>query len=154
MPSEGLTVDAALLGLRIAFALLLYLFVFRVIAVLRHGLEEPPVAAAEAPATPVSAEGGALVVVDGSEEYAPGTAFAVEPLTLIGRSDEAAVPLHDSTISAEHALVTLQRGALYIEDRGSRNGTFVNRARVDGPTRLNFGDVIQVGRVRLKLVRT
>jgi pSer/pThr/pTyr-binding forkhead associated (FHA) protein len=49
---------------------------------------------------------------------------------------------HDPTISPIHAFLTWRDEMLILRDAGSRNGTFV---RVTGPTRLEYGDVIQCG---------
>jgi DNA-binding NtrC family response regulator len=52
----------------------------------------------------------------------------------------------DGRVSARHARITRQGKALHIVDLDSRNGTFVNGRRVEGPTRLVDGDVVLVGR--------
>ncbi len=40
-----------------------------------------------------------------------------------------------------------------MQDLGSTNGTFVNGQRVTASTRLDYGDILAVGGVRMKLVR-
>jgi DNA-binding NtrC family response regulator len=52
----------------------------------------------------------------------------------------------DGRVSARHARITRQGKSLHIVDLDSRNGTFVNGRRIDGPTRLADGDVVMVGR--------
>ena len=56
--------------------------------------------------------------------------------------------------SRQHALLTLDRGTMTLEDLNSLNGTFVNRCRLHpGQQRaLQHGDVIQVGTVQLRVV--
>jgi hypothetical protein len=56
--------------------------------------------------------------------------------------------------SRQHAVITLEEGRLVIEDLGSLNGTFVNRARVHPGQiqELQENDVIQVGTVHMKVV--
>ena len=56
--------------------------------------------------------------------------------------------------SRQHAVITLDNGALAIEDLNSLNGTFVNRTRVHpGQVReLHENDVIQVGTVHMKVI--
>src|SRR5262249_35118452 len=39
---------------------------------------------------------------------------------------------------------------VFVEDLGSRNGTVVNGTRIAGPTRLNVGDVVEVGGQRFR----
>jgi hypothetical protein len=62
----------------------------------------------------------------------------------IGRKHGNEVQLNDITVSGRHALITVVRGKVFVEDLGSTNGTLVN----GGPIRkvfLKHGDVIQVG---------
>ena len=40
-------------------------------------------------------------------------------------------------------------GAQEIEDRGSLNGTYLNRKRIEAPGRLSDGDELQIGKYRL-----
>jgi DNA-binding NtrC family response regulator len=52
----------------------------------------------------------------------------------------------DGRVSAQHARITRSGRTLHIVDLDSRNGTFVNGRRIEGPTKLVDGDVILVGR--------
>jgi pSer/pThr/pTyr-binding forkhead associated (FHA) protein len=61
---------------------------------------------------------------------------------------EVAVPW-DTEVSRAHALLEQVGGAWTVEDRGSRNGTSVNAARISGPHVLHDGDVVRVGRTQL-----
>ncbi|MFO0849366.1 MAG: FHA domain-containing protein [Gemmataceae bacterium] len=56
--------------------------------------------------------------------------------------------------SRVHAVVTVDRGGLTVEDLYSLNGTFVNRQRVHPgqAVPLRPGDVVQVGTVQLRVV--
>ncbi len=64
--------------------------------------------------------------------------------TVIGRGAQADVKVIDEGISRVHARIVHQGGDLYIEDMGSKNGTFANGARITRH-RLSDGDKIQVG---------
>ncbi|MCW5807263.1 MAG: sigma-54-dependent Fis family transcriptional regulator [Deltaproteobacteria bacterium] len=57
--------------------------------------------------------------------------------------------LPDARISSDHARLTFVGRRWHVEDQRSRNGTFVNGARVDRAT-LADGDVIDVGQVILR----
>jgi hypothetical protein len=96
----------------------------------------------------VGVQGPALMVRAGGGHV--GETFLPKPeRTLIGRSPECDIFLDDVTVSRKHAV--LLRGAageFTIEDQGSLNGTFVNRARIES-ARLEDGDELQIGKYRL-----
>jgi len=131
---------------RLLFLGVLYLFLFRIARALVGDLR----AAAREP----GAELGRLVVVSSpAGEPAEGTSLALDAIATIGRDVNNAVVVEDQFVSAEHAILTFRGRAWYIEDLESTNGTFVNGSPVDGVAPLGFGDVIQVGQVRLRLER-
>jgi pSer/pThr/pTyr-binding forkhead associated (FHA) protein len=53
--------------------------------------------------------------------------------------------IDDPQVSRRHASVRPAGDGLEVEDHGSRNGTWVNGARVGGPTRLAPGDRVRLG---------
>ena len=65
--------------------------------------------------------------------------------TVIGRSPDCDVFLDDVTVSRRHAVLVDEGGRFSIEDQGSLNGTFVNRARIDR-VELENGDEVQIGK--------
>jgi hypothetical protein len=95
----------------------------------------------------IKGEGPALVVRSGGGRA--GEHFLLESEeTTVGRSPDCDVFLDDVTVSRRHALVVLRDGRFFIEDRGSLNGTFLNRRRIEsGP--LEDGDELQIGKYRL-----
>jgi pSer/pThr/pTyr-binding forkhead associated (FHA) protein len=64
----------------------------------------------------------------------------------IGRIADCWLTLDDELASRHHARLHAGGGVLEIEDLGSRNGTFINGARLDGRTMLRDGDRIRIGR--------
>jgi len=69
------------------------------------------------------------------------------PLTnemTIGRQGDCAIQLTDPQVSQKHARLFLKTGAYYIEDLGSRNGTYVNGQRTS-QAKLSTGDSILIG---------
>jgi len=141
--------DILLLFLRFLLAGLLYAFLGAVLVMLwrdlRRGTTERPDWRPES----------RLVILDGAAEstdgLAPGTAFPLQPVTSIGRSPSNAVVVPDTYASSQHALLTWREGQWWLEDRNSRNGTRLNGRPVEEPTLVSAGDVIAVGRTRLKL---
>jgi hypothetical protein len=131
---------------RLLFLGLLYLFLFRIARALVGDLR----AAAREP----GAELGRLVVVSSpAGEPEEGTSLALDAIATLGRDVNNAVVVEDQFVSAEHAILTFRGRAWYLEDLGSTNGTFVNGSPVEGVAPLGFGDVIQLGQVRLRLER-
>ena len=66
----------------------------------------------------------------------------------VGRNPEAGLrfdPQQDLAVSGKHAVFTWNRACWVLEDLGSRNGTFVNGHRVEGPVQLRDGDTIRFG---------
>src|SRR3972149_9426400 len=63
---------------------------------------------------------------------------------LIGRGAECDIAIPDRQISRHHARLRRTPQGSLIEDLGSKNGTYVNGARITTPTVLQDGDVIQV----------
>ncbi|MEM9347543.1 MAG: FHA domain-containing protein [Planctomycetota bacterium] len=61
--------------------------------------------------------------------------------------------LQDSRVSKNHAEIYFENDLWLLKDLGSANGTFVNRQKVDGLTELEPGDLVQMGRVLIKVVR-
>jgi pSer/pThr/pTyr-binding forkhead associated (FHA) protein len=62
----------------------------------------------------------------------------------IGRDERADIPLIDARVSWEHAVLRAEGGTWVLEDRNSRNGTFlgserVGRLEINGPYVLHLG---------------
>jgi pSer/pThr/pTyr-binding forkhead associated (FHA) protein len=95
----------------------------------------------------IKAEGPALVVRSGGGRA--GEHFLLEKeSTTVGRSPDCDVFLDDVTVSRRHAQVLRSDGQFLIEDKGSLNGTFLNRRRIESG-RLEDGDEVQIGKYKL-----
>ena len=105
----------------------------------------------EGPLDELATEGPALVVRSGGGRA--GEYFAPQgERTTIGRSPDCNIFLDDVTVSRRHAVLIQRDGEISIEDLGSLNGTFVNRRRIESPTRLQSGDEVQIGKYRLSFI--
>jgi DNA-binding winged helix-turn-helix (wHTH) protein len=82
----------------------------------------------------------------GREEFAIFGAGAV-----IGRAPEVDIRLDSPRVSRHHARLSLGDAGITIDDLGSRNGTFVNDCRIEGPTQLESGATLRIGGFRLVL---
>ncbi|MBV9180961.1 MAG: SpoIIE family protein phosphatase [Acidobacteria bacterium] len=82
-----------------------------------------------------------LIFVHGSDQrtlYLDHTPFT------IGRKVEKDLAIADPRVSRDHALIVSENGSFYVEDQGSKHGTFVNGERVERKMlerndRLEFG---------------
>ena len=78
-----------------------------------------------------------------------GTRYLVtNTYTTIGRHPESDIFLDDVTVSRRHAEVHLEGEAVLLNDAGSLNGTYLNRARIESSS-LRSGDEVQIGKFKL-----
>jgi hypothetical protein len=155
--------DAVLTVLKFCLLALLYLFLVRIVWIVARELRGTP-APVPAPApmpipvptvaskTAARKRGWRLVVVQPESERS--RAFALDGDATLGRGGGCTIPLSfDTFVSQVHARVSERDGALWIEDTGSTNGTYVNGERIDKPTKLRKGDRVQLGETVLEADR-
>ncbi|HEX2551915.1 MAG TPA: FHA domain-containing protein, partial [Nocardioidaceae bacterium] len=70
---------------------------------------------------------------------------------LIGRADDSTLVLDDDYASTRHARIAQQGDDWYVEDLGSTNGTYLDRAKVTGPTRVPLGVPVRIGKTVIEL---
>lgn len=68
-----------------------------------------------------------------------------EGITYLGRADENDIVLGGDLVSRRHARLVLEGGHLRVEDLGSRNGSRLNGAPIQGSAELSPGDTISLG---------
>ncbi|MFN8533888.1 MAG: FHA domain-containing protein [Dehalococcoidia bacterium] len=139
--------DVAILGLRILFVILLYLFLLLLGVLIWRDLNARP-------AEPAAARGSGAVlrVVDGAGSgLKRGAVLVLGHEATIGRSAGSGLVIPDDTVSSRHALLRQVDGRWWLEDLGSTNGTRVNGRPVAGSTVVVIGDVLELGGVRLRL---
>ena len=74
---------------------------------------------------------------------------------MIGRGSDCQIILPERQVSRYHAKITSEQGVYILHDLGSKNGTHLNGARVQGSTQLRDGDEIQIAlRVKLLFIGT
>jgi FHA domain-containing protein len=157
MIASGTTVESVLLALKIAFLVLLYLFIWRIVRTASRDLRLPQesfvLRPAPAAVRPSPATRSQRLVVARSGVLEPGESFELDatPLT-VGRGGQNDVSLNgDDFASARHVRIEPRRDGVWVHDLGSTNGTYVNGVRIDAPRRLAAGDVVRVGETELRL---
>ena len=63
----------------------------------------------------------------------------------IGRDPACECRIEDKSISARHAVLSYHHGQWWVEDLGSKNGTFLNDVTVSGAVVLTTGDQLRCG---------
>lgn len=69
----------------------------------------------------------------------------------VGRDVELDLTLRDKSVSRLHAELLLGAGGMQVRDRGSTNGTWVNRCRVETPVTLQRGDILHFGDIEFRV---
>src|ERR671934_3090951 len=155
---DSAAVDEVLLVLKIAFLVLLSLFIWRIVRTASRDLRLPQESFILAPSSqpgvhpaqrgPVT---GRLVVMK-SPDLDEGTDFELDSAQLtIGRGGQNDIAVTtDEYASARHARFEPRQDGVWLQDLGSTNGTYLNGTRLDRPRRLTPGDIVRVGDTDLR----
>lgn len=74
--------------------------------------------------------------------------------TTIGRDPSCDIQLQlDNLISRKHATIRRENGNYWIEDLGSRNGTFIKEQAIKGKTQLSLETVFRIGATEMRLLK-
>lgn len=155
---DSAAVDEVLLILKIAFLVLLYTFIWRIVRTASRDLRLPqesfvlaPSAAAGMHASRPGLQTGHLVVVK-SADLQSGEDFELNSAQLtIGRGSQNDIAISsDEYASARHARFEPRQDGVWVQDLGSTNGTYLNGTRLDRPRRLSRGDIVRIGETDLR----
>lgn len=145
--------------LKLCLLALLYLFFLRVLWAVWSQVRAPRTRAARAREGSTkrrrrsrrasAAATGRLVVREPAE--LAGREFALGDELTVGRAAGCQVTLDDTYASQLHARIFRREGDFLVEDLGSTNGTYLNRARVSGPMVMRAGDRLQIGSTVMEL---
>ena len=161
-PVGAIDAEETLLVLKVAFLVLLYLFIWAVVRSATRDLRTAPqeslvIGAQEADVLrarygQVVETPSARLLVMSSPALDVGSTLEVTAPIRLGRGGENAVELAgDDFVSSRHAVLEPRNDGLWVEDIGSTNGTFVNGARVTTARVLRAGDVVRIGQTELRV---
>jgi len=159
VPLADAVPEAALTVLKFCFLALVYLFLWRVVRVVVLELRAPALAGA-APEGPARAsttsrsdrKGARLRILEPAEHR--GESYPLGDEITVGRGGGCGIVLTaDEFVSTVHARVFRRGDDVFVEDLGSRNGTFVNGERVTATTQIRRGDRVQFGQTVAEMAR-
>jgi len=132
------------LVLRVGLAIVLYLFLWRILQILRQELKQQGdiLSLRIRPGIHINA------VLDTGKEYSYNF---WQPEILIGRSPTCNIAINDKSLSAGHARVSFHHAQWWLEDLGSTNGTILNKNHITTPTVIISGDQFKCGNTTFTL---
>lgn len=142
--------DAVLTLLKFGLLAALYLFFAWVLwtAIAQIRVPAPSATPSTRPAAPSAGRTSTAVRGQITVLEPPELAGAVMPVgdeLTIGRAAACSLTLDDTYVSQQHASIVRRDQEHLVEDRGSTNGTFVNREQIRGAVVLRPGDRVQIG---------
>lgn len=69
-----------------------------------------------------------------------------------GRAPDNTIPLEFAGISRNHMKCVVEEETVTLHDMGSKNGTFVNNKKIEGPVPLNKGDIVKIGNLAFRFI--
>jgi FHA domain-containing protein len=155
---SSVAVEEALLVLKLAFLVLLYLFIWRIVRSAARDVRMPQESFVLAPGSvpglgqePSPIASGRLVVVKSPALDEDDELELDSAALLLGRGSGNDVNLaRDEYASSNHARIEPRRDGVWVEDVGSTNGTYLNGIRLTRAKRLTPGDVVRIGETELR----
>lgn len=89
-----------------------------------------------------------LLVLDGTGR---GDSVPLNGEVVVGRSADATLDIADDYSSGHHARFYRDNESWIVNDLESTNGTVVNGLRITRPTRVGNGDIVRIGRTRIRV---
>lgn len=159
-----MTAPIVVQAVRFGFLVLLWLFVFAALRVIRSDVfgttrtkpappapraTRVPTGTAAAPKRKSRRTAHQLVVTAGA---LTGTTIALSDRPIsIGRASDSTLVLTDDYASSRHARLSQRDGDWYVEDLGSTNGTYLDRTKVTHPVLIPVGTPIRIGKTAMEL---
>ncbi|MFM9379120.1 FHA domain-containing protein [Gordonia sp. VNK21] len=145
---------------RFGFLLLLWLFIYLIIRSMRRDLAVASgVRSASTNSGGIRDRRARATRTRGAARYLVVTAGALantritlgDQAVLIGRADDSTLVLSDDYASERHARLSKRGDDWYVEDLGSTNGTYLDRAKVTTAVRAPLNTPIRIGKTVIEL---
>ncbi len=156
--------ELVVLGLKLGFLAILWLFILFTGNVIRTDLfgrrvpaaelvEPAPVAGVKQPKLSRKALKQLPKTLKITHGKQAGLELPLEGGVLIGRSSDCQLLLEDDYVSTRHARISVSPTGYQVDDLGSTNGTFLNNQRITQPTPFRLGDTLRIGRTLMSVER-
>jgi FHA domain-containing protein len=140
---------------RIALVVLLYLFLAQVVRMVYRDLRAATSAPGPALAAPAAAgrrPAQLVVLAPGKTTFQVGQEFRLRNPTQLGRDPANDISVDDDFVSAHHLRLLSGPSGWMAQDLNATNGTRLNGTRLRGVMPLKSGDILDVGRLKLRFV--
>lgn len=77
--------------------------------------------------------------------------FPLKECVTLGRRPDNDLIFSDTTVSGVHCEITVEDGTVYLCDKNSTNGTYLNGIKIAEKTAIKKGDVMVLGQLELKI---
>jgi pSer/pThr/pTyr-binding forkhead associated (FHA) protein len=155
--------ELTVLLVRLGVLALIWLFVFAALRAIRLDVFGPRVPKSSRPAPkpqptkqaqpkPQKGKLAKHLVITAGSLAGQSIDLADAPVT-IGRAPDSTLVLTDDYASTQHARLVPKDGQWLIEDLGSTNGTYLDKAKVTRPTPVPPGAKVRIGKTVLELRR-
>jgi len=94
---------------------------------------------------PIIHEYPVLVALQGPLE---GRRWLIKQTVEIGRDEDCTIAIQDRQVSRHHARVMIRDGTVFLQDLGSKNGTYFGGEQIDREVQLRDGDTIQIALIQ------
>lgn len=126
------------LVLRIVLAIILYIFLWRVLQTLWQEIKQQ--------GTILSSQKKPGIHIDTKMENGKEFKYHFwQSEIVIGRGSHCDISLTDEALSSSHVRISFHHGQWWLEDLGSTNGTFLNKDQIAVPTVIITGDQFKCG---------
>ena len=127
LPYFGAIIDLALFTIRILLPILGIIIVFQCFSSMRRHRRD---------------EHALIMLVDADSGESKPVLYWENS---IGRNRDSDIRITDESVSRDHAVLLRRKEGWFVNDVGSKNGTYVNHTRIHGRTPVMIDDVITVG---------
>jgi pSer/pThr/pTyr-binding forkhead associated (FHA) protein len=117
--------------------------------VLPGGLRSPPI-----PQQPQPEQAQPVFTLEYKDPAGDTQTFTLqEGENVVGRSPSCQIHINDSSMSRDHAVITVRSGKATVRDSGSKNHTFVDGKKITSEEQLRDGSTIAFGLAKAKITK-